>query len=276
MLRRDFLKFAALSALTIAGCSSRKSIEVMYAGSLVREMEERIIPEFEKRYGYEVLSEAKGSVAIIEMVKEGLRTPDVVISADYTLLDELMPELIAGYSIFASNSIVVAGSSRVPENWIEAVLNGDVSAGMSDPVVDPLGYRTLLMFKLAEIYYDLEFYDEIVKKVKVFALETDLSANLSAGTVDIGFLYRNMAINHGLNYLELPDEIDLSNPDLESLYAHAEVRVGNRVHRGKAIAYGIAGLKGGKGAEFVEFMLGDGLKMMSDMGFKTFVRRVQA
>ncbi len=275
MLRRDLLKLTAGSVLALAGCSSRRSIEVMYAASLVKEMEERIIPEFEKMYSYDVLSEAKGSVAIVEMVRDGLRSPDAIISADYTLLNELMPSLISEYYIFASNSIVVAGNN-VPENWIEAILNGEVSAGMSDPAVDPLGYRTLLMFRLAEIHYGIRFYDEIVTKVKVFALETDLSANISAGTVDVGFLYRNMAVNHGLNYLELPDEVNLGNPDLESVYSRASVKVGGRVHRGKAIAYGIAALKGKNGTDFVDFMLGEGRRIMGEMGFRTYVKRVRA
>ncbi|NOY10770.1 MAG: solute-binding protein, partial [Archaeoglobi archaeon] len=91
MLRRDFIRLSLACAIALAGCSSKRQIEVMYAGSLVREMEELIIPEFERRYGYEVSSEARGSVAIVEMVKDGLRRPDVVISADYTLLNELAP-----------------------------------------------------------------------------------------------------------------------------------------------------------------------------------------
>ncbi|WP_456477626.1 extracellular solute-binding protein [Geoglobus ahangari] len=276
MLRRDFIRLSLACAIALAGCSSKRQIEVMYAGSLVREMEELIIPEFERRYGYEVSSEARGSVAIVEMVKDGLRRPDVVISADYTLLNELAPKFLDRYYIFASNSLVVAGKNGVPENWIDAILSGEVSAGMSDPAVDPLGYRTLLMFRLAEKYYGESFYDELVSKVKVFALETDLSANLFAGTVDIGFLYRNMAVNHGLNFLELPEEIDLSNPDFENLYSTVSVRVGERVYRGKAIAYGIAGLKGMRGKEFVDFVLSDGLPLLRKSGLKTFVREVRA
>ncbi len=275
MLRRDFLRLSALSAMAVAGCTSSRSIEVMYAASLVREMEQKIIPEFEKRYGYDVISEAKGSVAIVEMVRDGLRKPDVVISADHELLKELMPEIIDGYYVFTSNSIVVSGKRDVPENWVEAILNGDVTAGMSDPAVDPLGYRTLIVFKLAELFYGLEFYDDLVEKVKIFALETDLSANLSAGTVDIGFLYRNMAVNHGLRFVDLPDEVNLGNPDFNKLYSRAVVRVGDRVYRGKAIAYGIAGLNNSKGRVFVEFMLDDGLRMMREMGFRTSVREVR-
>lgn len=275
MLRRDFLRLSALSALAVAGCTSGRSLEVMYAASLVKEMEQKIIPEFEKRYGYDVISEAKGSVAIVELVRDALRTPDVVISADHELLKELMPKIIDRYYMFASNSIVVSGKKDVPENWVEAILNGEVTAGMSDPAVDPLGYRTLIVFRLAELFYGFEFYDEIVDKVKIFALETDLSANLSVGTVDIGFLYRNMAVNHGLEFVDLPDEVNLGNPDFNELYSRAVVRVGNRVYRGKAIAYGIAGLNGKNGRVFVEYMLSDGLKMMEEMGFRTFVREVR-
>jgi len=264
------MRSLGIITLSLLGCSSKKELEVMYPGSLIREMEEFIIPSFEKKYSCDVISEAKGSLTIIQELKDGLRRPDVVISADSSLLEELKFSLIDQYYLFASNSIVVAGKKEVPENWIERIMEGKITAGMSDPRADPLGYRTLIMLKLAEIYYGFELYERVVENLVVFALETDLSANLSAGNIDIGFLYKNMALNHNLNFIELPDEINLSNPELDEIYSKAEVRVGDRTFRGRSITYAIAEIKGGKGKEFVDFMLNDGLKILRKLGFRIY------
>ncbi len=275
--RRDFVKFAALTPLfAFMGCSGKKGIEVMYAASLQKEMDEGIVPAFERKTGVEVYAEAKGSVTIINLVKDGYRKPDVVISADASLLDELKGDVINNYAIFASNSIVIAhrGVDISREDWIDVLLSGNYRMGMSDPTSDPLGYRTLLMLKLAELHYGRRFYDELVKRMLVFGLETDLLANLRAGTVDVAFLYKNMASAHGLPFLSLPEQIDLSSPDYQDFYRKAKVRAGERVYTGKAILYGIAATKwaGKGGMEFVGFMLEDGRRILEGYGFNTMAR----
>ena len=272
--RRDFIKSAALTpVLALMGCSGRKSIEVMYAASLQREMEEGVVPAFERKTGVEVYAEAKGSVTVVNLVKEGYRRPDVVISADASLLDELEGIAIDSYAIFASNSIVIAhrGVNITRENWIDVLLSGKYVGGMSDPASDPLGYRTLLTLKLAELYYGRKFYDELVKKLLVFGLETDLLANLKAGTVDVAFLYRNMAATHSIPFLSLPEQIDLNSQEYQDFYRKVDVKVGERVYRGKAILYGIAATRwaGKYGREFVGFVLEDGRRILEEYGFKT-------
>lgn len=152
MLRRELLKAIPSGILFLSGCSERNYIEIMYAASLAEEMESEIVPEFKKYCGCEVYSEPKGSVAIVELIKDGLRKPDVAITADYRLFDELKGSFIDGYYISASNSLVIVGK-RIDfedDEWIDGILDGEITAGMSDPFVDPLGYRTLLLLKLAE------------------------------------------------------------------------------------------------------------------------------
>jgi molybdate/tungstate transport system substrate-binding protein len=275
--RRGFIKLATIMPLfALMGCSGKKGIEVMYAASLQNEMEDGIIPAFERKAGIDVYAEAKGSVTIINLVKDGYRRPDVVISADASLLDELKGDMIGNYAIFASNSIVIAhrGVDIDRENWIDVLLSGKYRTGMSDPLSDPLGYRTLLTLKLAELHYGCRFYDELVEKMLVFGLETDLLANLRAGTVDVAFLYKNMASTHSLSFLPLPEQIDLSSPDYQDFYQRVEVRVGDRVYKGRAILYGIAATKwaGKDGIDFVSFMLGSGRRILEEYGFNTMVR----
>ncbi len=271
--RRSLMK---LAALTLAGCVQRSGVDVMFAASLQREMEDIIVPYFREKTGIPVQAEARGSVTIVNLVKDGYRRPDIVISADSDLLKELMPEFIERYAVFASNSIVIAhrGIEMDEEKWIDGILSKKYKFGIADPESDPLGYRSLIVLKLAEMHYGRKVYDEILRSLLIFGLETDLAANIRAGTIDAGFLYRNMAVAHGLDFIELPEQIDLSSPAYESFYERVTVKAGDRVHRGKAILYGIAETKwcSSYGKEFLNFMLGDGLDLLSNYGLETMVR----
>ena len=265
-----------LAVLSVAGCLQKSSVEVMFAASLQKEMEEGVVPAFQEKTGIPVEAEARGSVTIINLVKDGYRKPDVIISADAELLNELKPDYINDYAIFASNSIVIAYTAVkiTEESWIDDVLSGKYTFGISDPVSDPLGYRSLMVIKLAEIFYGKEIYEKIREKLLVFGLETDLAANIKAGTVDAGFLYRNMALSHGLNFISLPEQIDLSSPDHQDFYRKAVVKTDRRVHIGGAILYGIASTvwSGKDGEKFLDFVLGEGRKMIEKYGLKTMVR----
>lgn len=53
--------------------------------------------------------------------------------------------------------------------------------------------------------------------------EADLSAHLEAGELDYGWRYENLARAHGLRYVKLPPEIDLSAPQFAERYAAATV-----------------------------------------------------
>ncbi len=271
--RRELMK---LAALTIAGCIQRSGVDVMYAASLQREMEEMIIPVFQNKTGIPVNAEAKGSVAIVNLVKDGYRRPDVVISADSDLLKGLKPEFIGRYAVFASNSIVIAhrGVDLSGNSWIDAILSERYRFGISDPLSDPLGYRSLIVIRLAEMYYGRKIYEKAVNNLLIFGLETDLAANIRAGTVDGGFLYRNMALAHKLEFIQLPEEIGLGSPEHEEFYRKAVVEVDGKVYRGKAILYGIAETRWSTkyGREFVDFVLSDGLELLEKFGLKATVR----
>ncbi len=271
--RRNLMKLAVLS---MAGCLQKSGVEVMFAASLQREMEDGVVPAFEQKTGIPVEAEARGSVTIINMVRDGYRKPDVIISADADLLNELKPDYVKNYAIFASNSIVIAHTTAdISENtWIDDILSEKYTFGISDPASDPLGYRSLMVIKLAEIVYGRKIYEDIRKKLLVFGLETDLAANIKAGTVDAGFLYRNMARSHQLSFITLPEQIDLSSPDYQEFYRKAIIKTENRVHRGGAILYGIASTvwSGDNGKRFLDFILGEGRKLLEKYGLKTMVR----
>jgi len=75
--------------------------------------------------------------------------------------------------------------------------------------------------------------------------ETDLIPLLQTGDLDYAFNYLSVALQHDLEYIQLPDEINLSDPAYVDLYLQAEVQlVGNEpgqliTRRGEAIVYGV-------------------------------------
>ena len=49
--------------------------------------------------------------------------------------------------------------------------------------------------------------------------EVDLVALIESNAIDYMFQYKSVAIQHGLKYIELPREINLSDPSLNDLYS---------------------------------------------------------
>lgn len=92
----------------------------------------------------------------------------------------------------------------------------DVRIGRTDPDQDPLGYRTLFTLELASRYYDdaSNLTEKILQKKQIFP-ETALISQFESGSIDAAIAYRNMAVERDYEYIELPDQIDLSNPQYD-------------------------------------------------------------
>ncbi|GAI44042.1 unnamed protein product, partial [marine sediment metagenome] len=113
---------------------------------------------------------------------------------------------------------------------------------------DPCGYRTLMVWQLAEDFYNTpglygKLYGaegDIVRPKSV-----DLIALLESGDLDYAFEYSSVAAQHKLNFVDLPPQIDLSSEEFKDYYARAEVKVaGDKpgeflTKRGKPIVYGV-------------------------------------
>jgi len=236
-----------LIALAMSGCASLPSdgggdvtLVVLHAGSLSVPVKGFIEAYQQDHRNVTFLTEAAGSRTTARKVSELGREADLVLSADYLVLDELLIPDFAGWNIrFARNEMVIAytASSRyadeiTSENWYEILLRPDVVYGHSDPNADPCGYRTLMVWQLAERHYGIaglsERLDEHCPPENVRPKETDLIALLESGDMDYAFEYRSVAIQHGLNYVTLPPEINLSEPQLADAYREATVEVSGR------------------------------------------------
>ena len=112
----SFVIVSALMTQSI-GAEINKDVSVMYAGSLVKIMEQVVAPSFHNQTGYNFIGEGKGSVQISNMILDGFRTPDVFISADTLPIEKIInhnPPLAQWLVKFASAELVIAYNPNSP------------------------------------------------------------------------------------------------------------------------------------------------------------------
>src|SRR5271165_6689169 len=97
--------------LTIASAAAATNdVRVLHAGSLTTLFQRDIRPAM-TRLGFHLEAEGRGSVANANMIRDGLRRPDVFVSADDRVMSDLMraaPENVAWYIPLAASRIVIA------------------------------------------------------------------------------------------------------------------------------------------------------------------------
>ena len=164
------LSLVASLMFTMAGCGSEedKTLTIYHAGSLAVPFAELDSAFEADNPNVEVLLEGGGSATMISKSitneEAGEDPPDIIASADYTLIpDRLYEEGYADWTIiFARNTMVLCYRDDAPNSddiesgdrmWYDVLLNEEVTWGHSDPDADPCGYRTLMVFQLAEQYY---------------------------------------------------------------------------------------------------------------------------
>jgi len=262
---------------------------IFHAGSLTVPMDE-LAEAFQAKYpGVTFETEASGSRSAARKISELGREADVMMSADYTVIDSLLIPDFADWNIqFARNTMVVAYTDQSKyadeinsDNWYEILTREGVVYGHSDPDADPCGYRTLLVWQLAEKHYDVpglyQALDEHCPPGNVRPKSVELIALLESGDMDYAFEYRSVAVQHGLKFIELPDEINLSRVEQADFYKQATVEVSGKepgttvTQTGNPIVYGVTVPKNapspGMALEFVKFLIGsEGQAIMEQMG----------
>jgi molybdate/tungstate transport system substrate-binding protein len=211
-------------------------LQIFNAGSLTAPFEQ-ISEEFNKVHpDVEILAEAAGSATTIRKVTELGKECGVIGSADYLLIPELMfPQYADWYIIFASNQMCIAYTDQSKfadeinsNNWYEILQRDGVTYGRSDPDQDPCGYRTLMVWQLAEKYYKASgLYNSLYEGAGdlMRPKSVDLIALLQSGDLDYAFEYSSVALQQNLKYVNLPPEINLSDVDFEDFYSQAEVEI---------------------------------------------------
>ena len=234
-----FIPFFAIFLLTSCGSShsgKTKEVIIFHAGSLSVPFKQ-LKNEYEKKNpDVSILLESAGSLVCARKITELKKPCDIIASADYVVINELLIPEYATWSIrFATNEIVIGyhqkskHSSEInADNWIDILLMDDVIYSRSDPDSDPCGYRSVLMLMLAEKFYNKEgLAAKVVSKDIdwVRPKEVDLIALIETNSIDYMFQYKSVAIQHGLSYIELPDEINLSDLLKEDIYNTVSIDV---------------------------------------------------
>jgi molybdate/tungstate transport system substrate-binding protein len=250
--------------------SGKPTLKIYCAASLLFPLD-KAREEFLKTHPeVNVEIEGHGSIQVIRQVTELGNRADLLMVADYSLIPLMMynstepgsnQTFADWYVRFASNRIVLAytnSSKHANEinatNWFSMLRRSDVVFGFPNPLIDALGYRTLMAIQLAGIYSgDGSIFHDIVtnnfdppissipternysivvpesvqpkdRNVAIRASSIQLIPLLQSGSIDYCFLYLSNAVQSNLRYVSFPDEINLGNPEYESLYEQVTVR----------------------------------------------------
>lgn len=228
MKRGALLAAATLALLPVFGVAQRaaaagRTVSVLYAGSLIATMEGPIADALRSHYGLQFAGEAKGSRALANLISAGLRSPDVFISADPSLITKLdRQHLVQSSVVFGSARMVVAYSEKSPHRALfERAAAGQISildvladprvrVGRTDPQIDPKGARTLTVLRLlGKHYHNAAKALAVEQKAETFP-EEDLAVRVESGEVDAGFFYSTEIPGRDLRAVELPADVNLS------------------------------------------------------------------
>jgi molybdate/tungstate transport system substrate-binding protein len=233
------------------------TLVLFVAASLTKPLQP-VLDAFTAQTGIVIQRESGASLEHVRKITDLHRIPDVLLLADADVFPRyLVPAHATWYADFARNRMVVAYTAKskhageiTPDNWTTILQRGDVEVGRTDPSIAPVGYRTLLMFQLAERFYRkpklasslLEHSPE--RNIRPNAAE--LAALLAAGELDYIYDYQSVAESNGFRYVVLPPAIDLGDAQREKEYEEVSVQVRGASHgttttvRGEPILYGMS------------------------------------
>src|ERR687892_800856 len=101
--------------------SNQGKVFVMYAASLIKTFEDSFGPLFQKETGYTYEGEARGSVQVANMIIDGLRRPDVFVSAGTIPIMKLM-----NTSTSNNNGDVGKSSSTNLAEWLVKFASAEI------------------------------------------------------------------------------------------------------------------------------------------------------
>lgn len=250
---------AFLAALA-AGCAlpperqDADTLVVFAAASLARPLA-TALDSFRAEGGAPSRLVVGGSLDLARRVTELGEAPDLVALAD----EEVFRRLLLGphartYSRFAANRLVIAysdqsrGAASVDSlSWASTLSRDDVEIARADPARAPVGYRTLLAWRLAERKLGrpglAKRLEERAPKRNMRGSESEVLALVESGTADFAWAYESSARAAGLRVLRLPAWMDFGDASLRDWYASESIGVPGKsvadtvMLRGEPIAY---------------------------------------
>lgn len=231
------------------------TLVIFLAASLAKPLQP-VLDDFAARTGIVIERESGASLEHVRKITELHRVPDVLWLADADVFPKmLVPRYATWYAEIARNRMVVAYTRKskhaneiTASNWTAILSRGDVEIGRTDPDIAPVGYRTLLMFQLAERYYhEPGLATSLLEHAPTRNIRPNaaaLAALLATGELDYIYDYQSVAESNGFEFVQLPAAIDLGDPARSADYAAANVTVrgpgGATIDvKGEPILYGL-------------------------------------
>lgn len=185
-----------------AGATSHSGpVDVLFAGSLLTVMQQRIEPAFQRATGYHVVGVANGSSALASEIKGGTLVGDVFVSAspkaDQSLVGTANGDWVSRYRVFGESHLVLGynpASTFAPllrrEPWYDVVDRPGFLLGRTDPATDPKGTLAVDALRGVALSYDRPQLNALATSTSNVFTETSLVGELQAGQLDAGFFYR--------------------------------------------------------------------------------------
>jgi len=257
-------------------------LTVFYAAGLNTAMEQAF-KEFKKIHPKtEIIGESSGTLLAIRKITELNKQADIIFVADaLSIRNMLMPKYADWYISFYKDRVVLAYTDKSKytneidaRNWYKILVRPDVRFGYANPNLAPIGYRTLMTWQLADLFYkdklnDKSIYEALKEKCPKEHIMPDVAEMLhilESFFLDYGFVYESTAKQHNLKYIQLPEEIDLGNEEYADLYKQASVEVASsktgktEVIKGSPVVFAFTILKDSPdyttALEFAKFFLG--------------------
>ncbi len=290
---------------------SNQKLIIYHAGSLNSTFKP-LEATFTCQTGIQVKDVPGASVGLARQCTAGGQPCDLYASADYTNIDGFLKP--AGYAdftiVFAKGRMVLGYSAKdveakklaiadpasgpfnppnsIPKasaDWYKILTSPGVAIGGAVPFLDPGAYRTFLIFQLAQEHYKTPLLnDNLMEHVVIPG--RDHSAPALGRLFDFQFTYEHNARamakkNPDFRYVDLPGEINLSDPARNAYYAKNAVvflpGLGNSRSaqsvpvRGSRVAWGITVLKDAPNREnavkFLQLLLGPaGTALLNENG----------
>jgi molybdate/tungstate transport system substrate-binding protein len=278
-----------VTAVMAAKATEPTTLTIFAAGTLAVPFKQ-ITALYEQNHpNVAVQAQFGGSVKMVKQITDLHQDADILAVADYNVIPKYLfgnPPYAGWYASIARNAItfVYTDNSKYAgeinsTNWYKVLARPGVEIGRSNPDTDPSGYQTVQMLNLAEKYYNVPGLEQSVLTNAPLAnmrdTETSLISALQLGQIDYLAIYRSDALQHHLKYIELPAEIDLSDPADAAAYKDGIAHTKNGDLAGTPIVYAITVINGAKNADaagkYIALLLGpQGQGVMKDTGFGVF------
>jgi molybdate/tungstate transport system substrate-binding protein len=260
----------------------QSAVRVALPGTIEPVILSYIGPAFTAATGYPLELSRAPSVALTNRIVSGELRPDVYISSDanqmkllfgsaenerarwyMTLLRSRTALLYSPHSRFADD-FEAARIGKLP--WYEVLLRPGLVLKRPDPTVDSGGYRAIFVFELAEKHYRIPGLKRRIigtdnNESQYFDRTKDYPL-LRNGRIDATVQFVTNALVGGVPYINLPEEVDQSDPALAEWYATVSyTNPRGQTFHGAPAFYGVTILTAAEnaaGAEaFVRFLLSE-------------------